>query len=283
MTASPCLTFSHSLLLFITSDGIMTGNINSPGQAKWVFVSTSPAARRLDKAQRTQMRRRVMRDIGYSRRKPKQSMKQKEESLQFRETNRDLSAGWEYISVHISLQTLPVGPIGLDLDSQHAFSHSRSLHQSVGIYSNLCIVFSDGLPSCLRIYRDKWYPMCSTDAAAFHQMLASYATHLLLWRQDATDRLNRFILSHHTRALTSVRGRLGNLEDERAVIGMLTAICALACHAHLSRDTSTWNIHMAAINRILHPKINLIERSYQCLLSLLQWYSSHPIYQLDLS
>lgn len=105
-------------------------------------------------------------------------------------------------------------------------------------------------------------------------MLATYAMHLLLWQQGPKDLLERFILSHHTEALASVRYRLDSL-DKNALEGVLPAIAALACYAHLIGDPSIWKIHMSAINRIINSRHQSLDRSRLSLLSLLQWYVNY--------
>jgi hypothetical protein len=132
-------------------------------------------------------------------------------------------------------------------------------------------VFSEDLPGSLRIYRDRWYPVCVNDAAAFHQMLASYSMHLVHWRQAHRDPLEYFANSHHAKALASIRNRLNNLHQAN-IEGCLSAIAALACYAHLNKDKATWKIHMSAINCIIGSTRRSLVHCSPSVVELLRWY-----------
>lgn len=131
-------------------------------------------------------------------------------------------------------------------------------------------MFSNDLPSCLQVYRDKWYPLCIKDTAAFQQMTASYAVHLLQYEQGAKTRLNRLILAHHIKAMESIRLRLNGLHDS-ASDGLLTTIAALACHEHLNGNMAAWKMHISALNLVINSKKLQLATSNPALLSLLQW------------
>ncbi|KAJ5688654.1 hypothetical protein N7462_003046 [Penicillium macrosclerotiorum] len=75
--------------------------------------------------------------------------------------------------------------------------------------------------------------------------------HLLSWRRDSAGVLRCLILTHHANALAAVRDDLLSASGGPECEGMLCAIVALACYAHLQGDPSCWKQHMLAINRIL--------------------------------
>ncbi|EEP75429.1 predicted protein [Uncinocarpus reesii 1704] len=234
---------------------------------------------RPSKEQRTLMRRHVMRDIGYSRRKSKGGSASGRPPVKgarncahpcLRETSSGSISDTD--QERLSDPSIPsspnpplVGPIVLDYDSQRVLMH----------------MFSDGLPGAMRIYRDRWYPLCVTDPIAFHQMLASYALHLDLWRQGPRDRLEPFSLYHHCKALSAVRAQL--LELDRPALGdVLLAVSTLACHAHLVGDLVAWRIHTSAIKSILADRSPVLSKLNPSLLSLLQWVDSIGSYSFDL-
>ncbi|PCG93036.1 Hypothetical protein PENO1_085660 [Penicillium occitanis (nom. inval.)] len=146
-------------------------------------------------------------------------------------------------------------------------------------------MFSDFIPSYLRIYRDKWFPTTIGNTSAFDQMLATYAKHLLNWQretfqdQDRSSVLSEIVFSGHVKTLAFVRLNLSIDEDDgEQVEKVITAIVALACYAHLCLDMDVWKLHMAAVGRIFEAKgFSLSPR----LMALVEWVDGIGSYDLD--
>ncbi|EED16030.1 hypothetical protein TSTA_011400 [Talaromyces stipitatus ATCC 10500] len=211
------------------------------------------------------MRRRVMREIGFSRRKKVNTKPDKEK----RTHSSDMA---EWISQTDQLNTylppsLEMGlgyPTLLDANARRILSH----------------MFSDFITSYLRIYRDKWFPSTIGNSSVFDQMLSTYAKHLLNWQQATTrdninNDLNEIILSGHTKTLVYVRLNLGSTGDELEKVA--AAIVSLACYAHLCLDMESWKMHMAAITRIFEIRRDWNPR----LIGLVEWVDSIGSYDLD--
>ena len=110
---------------------------------EWVFITTTPKRPRPTKGQRSQMRRRVMREIGYSRRNVQTRLSQNlsmpctssditasvsnpRPSLVERQYGSFQSAECPTASIHIS--SFLASPALLDKQSQRLLYHSTSLH-----------------------------------------------------------------------------------------------------------------------------------------------------------
>lgn len=103
-------------------------------------------------------------------------------------------------------------------------------------------------------------------------MLATYAMHLLLWRQTSVGALRCLILTHHVKALAAVRDGLPSASGGQTCEGMLCAIVALACYAHLQGDLPGWKQHMSAINRIIEQSYFTWADLSPGIQNLVQWY-----------
>ncbi|PVI01727.1 hypothetical protein DM02DRAFT_560941, partial [Periconia macrospinosa] len=233
----------------------MASDYDACSPSRWAFVITSPAGLCPDTSQRTVIRRHVMRDIGRSRRKHVIKSAQKKSH-----SARTLSLRNTVIPK--SLEPVFLQP--MDTESRQMVRH----------------MFTEDLPGSLRIYRDRWYPVCVNDAAAVHQMLASYSTHLVHWRQAQRDPLQHFANLHHTKALASVRNQLNNLHQED-MEACLPAIAALACYAHLNEEKATWEVHMSAINYIIGSMRRPLANRNPNLAYLLRWVDTIGSYAFD--
>ncbi|KAL4793209.1 hypothetical protein BDV19DRAFT_367184 [Aspergillus venezuelensis] len=98
----------------------------SPFQSTdWMFITTSPSRRKPTSAQRSQIRQRVMREIGYARRRVPRSQ----------QTSQECASGMPYLSfchyLSSSLTTqalLPsfiIDPLTLDAESRWLLQHSE--------------------------------------------------------------------------------------------------------------------------------------------------------------
>ncbi|CEN61353.1 hypothetical protein ASPCAL08007 [Aspergillus calidoustus] len=206
-----------------------------PSQPReWVFITTSPTHRHPDKSQRSRARRRVMREIGYARRKAHaQAVPGEEYETQL------ITRGAIQMSSALAAPVVSPAPalssLALDRESRWLLHH----------------MFSDTNSNQSRIYRDRWYPICLTNAAAFNQMLATYATHVAQGRVEYE--LKPFILSSHTKALSGVRLSLASssMFDKHMLNGAVSAIAALACYSHLEGDALSWKLHITAVARLV--------------------------------
>ncbi|KAL6236264.1 hypothetical protein BDW75DRAFT_239354 [Aspergillus navahoensis] len=249
---------------------------------EWVFITTSPAHRRPTKAQRSQMRQRVMREIGYTRRKEHSTVSRREASCIPTDTySPDLVRGPSAIESQpgflkpsvpaipapVSILSSVAWPVALNTESRWLLQH----------------MFSDTTSSKFRIYRDRWYPLCMTNTAAFDQMLATYATHVSHdWPEH---KLQHFILANHSRALAGVRNHLRSqpARDSQAFYGLLSAIAALACYSHLTDDRPSWGLHMMAASRLIKAsglKPNELDGG---VIDLAQWVDSIGSYAFDIA
>jgi hypothetical protein len=133
-------------------------------------------------------------------------------------------------------------------------------------------VFSDAIPSQFRIYKDRWYPICITNSAAFDQMLATYATHISQCHVQLD--LKHFILSNHTKALVRVRKDIGamSLGSKQVFEGTLSAITALACYSHLQGDMVSWRSHMSAVSRLIQESGLSLGSLDEKLVTVVKWF-----------
>ncbi|RHZ54722.1 hypothetical protein CDV55_105175 [Aspergillus turcosus] len=240
---------------------------------EWVFITTTPARPRPTKGQRSQMRRRVMREIGYTRRNTHTALLHSPSTSSYISsdtTASDASSGPFPVglqsrrpqspecppsSAHIP--SLLTSPIGLDSESQRLLHH----------------MFSDAVPSQFRIYKDRWYPICITNSAAFDQMLATYATHISQYHTQHD--LKHFILSNHTKALVRVRNDIStmSLDSKEILEGTLSAITALACYSHLQRDMVSWRAHMEAVARLIQESGLSLGTLDEKLVTVVKWFA----------
>ncbi|GFF95376.1 hypothetical protein CNMCM8927_008447 [Aspergillus lentulus] len=238
---------------------------------EWVFITTTPTRPRPTKEQRSQMRRRVMREIGYARRYPRTAYLQS--------ASTSLCIDSDTIASPSSSSTFPVDPqsgrpqgSGCPPSSAHIASFltcpwdrdsQRLLHH----------MFSDAIPSHLRIYKDRWYPICITNSAAFDQMLASYATHISQYHVQ--DDLKDFILLNHTKALVRVRHDISDMSlgSKQVLEGTLSAITALACYSHLQGDMVSWRSHMSAVSRLIQESGLSLGSLDEKLVTVVKWFA----------
>ncbi|GAD98599.1 hypothetical protein TSTA_011400 [Paecilomyces variotii No. 5] len=250
---------------------------------EWVFVTTTPTRPRPTKGQRSQMRRRVMREIGYTRRNVQTALFQSPSISSCTSSNTTASDSGsspppvehQYASPQspecpISSTHIPsflANPVVLDRESQRLLHH----------------MFSDAIPSQFRIYKDRWYPICITNSAAFDQMLASYATHISQYHMQHD--LKHFILSNHTKVLARVRNDISAMPLGRKLIleGTLSAIAALACYSHLQKDMVSWRSHMAAVARLIHESGLSLETLDEKLVTVVKWVDLIGSYALDIA
>jgi hypothetical protein len=258
---------------------------------EWVFITTTPTRPRPTKEQRSRVRRRVMREIGYTRRNPHTAYPQSPPTSSCISSDTIASASSSSTfsvdpksgrpqgsdcppsSAHIpSFLTCP-----WDRESQRLLHHSMLL--SIALWS--CLdrtnkylrpVFSDAIPSQFRIYKDRWYPICIKDSAAFDQMLASYATHISQYHVQVD--LKHFILSNHTKALVRVRNDIGamSLGSKQVFEGTLSAVTALACYSHLQGDMVSWRSHMSAVARLIQESGLALEALNEKLVTVVKWF-----------
>ncbi|KAL4998226.1 hypothetical protein BDV10DRAFT_185461 [Aspergillus recurvatus] len=244
---------------------------------EWVLVTTSPAHWRPTKAQRSQMRQRVMREIGYARRKEHSTVSQRETPCIPTDTSSpvlvrgpsviETQPGFLNPSVPISILSSVSWPVTLNTKSQWLLQH----------------MFSDTTSRKFRIYRDRWYPLCKTNPAAFDQMLATYATHISHdWPEH---KLQHFILANHARALAGVRNHLASqpARNSQTFYGMLSAIAALACYSHLIDDRPSWRLHMMATSRLIKESGLKPDELDGRVVDLAQWVDSIGSYAFDIT
>ncbi|RLL93074.1 hypothetical protein CFD26_101520 [Aspergillus turcosus] len=237
---------------------------------EWVFITTTPARPRPTKGQRSQMRRRVMREIGYTRRNTHTALLQNPSTLPC--TLRDTTASdsspspfpvglqsgrSQSLECPTSSTPFLASPIALDRESQRLLHH----------------MFSDAVPGQFRIYKDRWYPICITNSAAFDQMLATYATHISQYHTQHD--LKHFILSNHTKALVRVRNDIStmSLDSKEILEGTLSAITALACYSHLQRDMVSWRAHMEAVARLIQESGLSLGTLDEKLVTVVKWFA----------
>ncbi|KAL4746055.1 hypothetical protein BDW72DRAFT_185687 [Aspergillus terricola var. indicus] len=250
---------------------------------EWVFITTTPTHPRPTKGQRSQMRRRVMREIGYTRRNVQTALFQSPSisSCTSSDTTAsdsgsspspvDLQYGSsqspEYPTSSTHIPSFLASPIVLDRESQRLLHH----------------MFSDAIPSQFQIYKDRWYPICITNSAAFNQMLATYATHISQYHMQHD--LKHFILSNHTKALARVRNDISAmpLGQKRILDGILSAITALACYSHLQKDMVSWRSHMAAVARLIHESGLSLGALDEKLVTVVKWVDLIGSYALNIA
>ncbi|KAF2447318.1 hypothetical protein P171DRAFT_249741 [Karstenula rhodostoma CBS 690.94] len=224
----------------------MVSQKNTSDQGRWAFVTTSPNTRRPTAAQRTLMRKHIMKDIGYSRRACHfHSSSGSESSSEATPGSTGEASDCLELQVPRTLLSTATALVTVNDDSQFVLHH----------------VFSDALPSYIRVYREKWYPACIQDNAALHQMLACCATHLYRWQPEKHHRLKRVAISEHAQALTIARERLEGVTHSVSE-EYLVVILMFACYAHLLNDLKTYNMHMAAIRNIVASRKSDISEEF---------------------
>ncbi|KAL4960160.1 uncharacterized protein BDV14DRAFT_204994 [Aspergillus stella-maris] len=240
----------------------------SPFQSTdWVFITTSPSRQKPTSAQRSQMRERVMREIGYARRRVPRSQ----------QTSQECASGMPYLSLCRNLSSslatqalLPsfiIDHLTLDAESRWLLQH----------------MFSNATPNQSSIYRDRWYPICRRNPAAFAQMLASYATHVAYDQPESN--LQQFILTSHTKALAGVLNclRIPLIHDRQALHGTLSAVTALACYSHLMGDRLTWGLHITAISQLIKESGISPDELEGSVMNLVQWVELIGCYAFDVT
>ncbi|KAG2027569.1 hypothetical protein GB937_000007 [Aspergillus fischeri] len=247
---------------------------------QWVFITTTPKRPHPTKEQRSQMRRRVMREIGYTRRNTHTALLQSlsTSSCILSDTTASASSSRTF-----SVDPLSGRPRGSDCPPSSA--HVPSLltcpwdRESQRLLHHM---FSDAISSQFRIYKDRWYPICITNSAAFDQMLATYATHISQYHVQVD--LKHFILSNHTKALMRVRSDIGamSLGSKQALEGTLSAITALACYSHLQGDMVSWRSHMSAVSRLIQKSGLSLESLDEKLMTVVKWVDLIGSYALDI-
>ncbi|KAL4739201.1 hypothetical protein BDV11DRAFT_170339 [Aspergillus similis] len=260
----------------------------------WVFITTTPLNTRPSQDQRLQIYRRVMREIGASRRTRK-AKGPRPRRMSPTHRDDDLAGGRE-----------PSGPVcGIALNPSLIMAPSTLDGDSRALLQHM---FSDALPSHFQIYRDRWYPLCVAHVGAFNQMLATYAMHLSLWqwRQSSASAkaLQCLTFSHHLKALAAVRDGIGSplLNSSPSAPGaqgqdqglgkgqglgqcegILCAVVALACYAHLQGDLRVWKQHMSAVDHIIQQSCFTWAELSSGLRGLIEWVDCIGSYAMDLS
>ncbi|GFF24524.1 hypothetical protein IFM61606_09163 [Aspergillus udagawae] len=250
---------------------------------EWVFITTTPTRPRPTKVQRSQMRRRVMREIGYTRRNVQTTLFQSPSISSCTSSDTTASDSGsspspvdhqygssqspQYPTSSTHIPSFLASPIVLDRESQRLLHH----------------MFSDAIPSQFQIYKDRWYPICIANSAAFDQMLATYATHISQYHMQ--HNMKHFILSNHTKALARVRNDISAmpLGRKRILEGTLSAITALACYSHLQRDMVSWRSHMAAVARLIHESGLSLGALDEKLVTVVKWVDLIGSYALDIA
>ncbi|PKX89869.1 uncharacterized protein P174DRAFT_454849, partial [Aspergillus novofumigatus IBT 16806] len=247
---------------------------------EWVFITTTPTRPRPTEEQRSQMRRRVMREIGYTRRNPHTAYLQSPSTSSCILSDTTASASSFSTSSVDSQSGRRQGP-DCPLTSAHIASFltgpwdresERLLHH----------MFSNAIPSQFRIYKNRWYPICITNSAAFGQMLATYATHISQCHVQVD--LRQFILSNHTKALVQVRNEIAAMSQgsKQVLEGTLSAITALACYSHLQGDMVSWRSHMVAVSRLTQESGLSLEALDEKLVTTVKWVDLIGSYALDI-
>ena len=113
----------------------------------------------------------------------------------------------------------------------------------------------------MRVYREKWFPACLQDSAAFHQMLACCATNLYQWQPSKFHKLRKIAMIEHAQALTLARARLKGVTHSVSEIH-LVVILMFACYAHLSNDLPTYKMHMAAVRNIVSSRTSDVSEGF---------------------
>ncbi|KAL2848140.1 hypothetical protein BJY01DRAFT_160731 [Aspergillus pseudoustus] len=243
----------------------MTPTLPDNSDANWVFITTSPSHRRPTKTQRSQARRRVMREIGYARRKA-HAHSWPEGSSETHMVARDTISKISSVITPAISPSIALDPLALDRESRWLLHH----------------IFLDADSCQSRIYRDRWFPICFTNSAVFDQMLATYASHIVQNQPDHD--LRQFILSSHAKALARVRTSLKSLAvpDEQTLNGLVCAIAALACYSHLEGDVVSWKFHMAAVSRLIAESGFAMDELDARVIDVVQWVESIGSYAFDI-
>ncbi|KAK9563323.1 hypothetical protein V6Z88_000403 [Aspergillus fumigatus] len=129
-----------------------------------------------------------------------------------------------------------------------------------------------------RYTKDRWYPICITNSAAYDQMLATYATHISQYYMQ--HNLKHFILSNHTKVLDiSISAML--LGQKQSLEGTLCAMTALACYSHLQKDMVSWRSHMTAVARLIQESGLSLGALDEKLVTVVKWVDLIGSYALD--
>lgn len=138
------------------------------------------------------------------------------------------------------------------------------------------------LPPRLGVYRSFWFPLALTDPAALRQVLASYTIHRHIVESIAPGKSLDAVLESNSQVIRSVRERLGTNTECCDWNGLLCAMTAMACHAHLKGDLWQWRNHVQAIRCVLEalggldtPTLSIQLRKF------IQWIQVIGCYVLD--
>jgi hypothetical protein len=106
----------------------------------------------------------------------------------------------------------------------------------------------------LRPFKDTWFPISISDPAFFYEILSNISAHVFTLRNGLQneDHCPQSI-ALHSRAMRSVRGRL--LDPVLGISdGVIGTVLAFASFSHRTNDWAEYDLHMAALYRIIEAR-----------------------------
>lgn len=106
----------------------------------------------------------------------------------------------------------------------------------------------------LRPFKDTWYPISISDSAFFTEILSHISAHIFTLRSGLSNRDDcPQSITLHSRAINSIRKRL--LDPVLGISdGVIGTVLAFACFSHRTNDWAEYDMHMAALYRIIEAR-----------------------------
>jgi hypothetical protein len=215
---------------------------------EFAFVEVDATGRVTDKDYLHTIRKHIMKDIGRARRKPipfasERTSKSTTSSLR----SKQIYTTREDDSIMPSPQAGLLGSGRMDP------------FQCYPVPVNMEMLFLiDHLHTCsevhLRPFKDTWYPISVSDPAFFYEILSNVSAHVFALRNGFQNRDDCFqSIALHSRAINSIRARL--LDPILGISdGIIGTVLAFASFSHRTNDWAEYDIHMAALYRIIEVR-----------------------------
>ncbi|KAE9370334.1 hypothetical protein N431DRAFT_426713 [Stipitochalara longipes BDJ] len=215
---------------------------------EFAFVEVDINGRVTDKSHLHTIRKHIMKDIGKARRKAIPSSS--EPTRRSKDRNSRGSQGHKSRRCGSIVPSPRAGPFG---------SGRMDPFQSYPVPVDMEILFLiDHLHTCsdahLRPFKDTWYPISVSDPAFFYEILSNVSAYIFALRNGYRNggECSQSI-ALHSRAISSIRARL--LDPVLGISdGIIGSVLAFASFSHRRNDWAEYDVHMAALYRIIEAR-----------------------------
>ena len=217
----------------------------------FAFVEVDSNGRVTDKNHLHTIRKHIMKDIGKARRRPIPSSPKPMCKSKATRAKRVKSSQVYKARGCESFVPLPrTGPLG---------SGRMNPFQAYPVPVDMELLFLiDHLHTCsdahLRPFKDTWYPISVSDPAFFYEILSNISAYVFALRNaDRNGAECAQSLALHSKAISSIRARL--LDPVLGISdGIIGCVLAFASFSHRTNDWVEYDIHMAALYRIIEVR-----------------------------